>query len=355
MYATCLFCHAKLGANQLVESFPVGRRLAYDAAKGRLWVVCSRCGRWNLTPLEERWEALEECERLFRGTTLRASTDNVGLARLREGTELVRIGQPQRPELAAWRYGRGFGSRYRTTILQASVGPTLGVAALVGGPSLLPFLLPPLVAFPVAALVYLSRRQWGVIARVETPTGERAIRGHHLKTARLLPADESSADVKWDLSTQHDGGSVTVRGAEAMWLLSKVLGRINRVGGGESVVGRAVERLEHEGGGEALFQRIATQPPYEDSSLKRWWYETGDAAGATSERGTLRSMPVTDRLALEMASHEEAERRAMDGELQALEAAWREAEEIAGIADSLTLPAEVEESLARHQRARDQE
>ena len=52
MYATCLFCHARLGINDAVEQFPVGRRLAFDAAKGRLWVVCDGCGRWNLSPLE---------------------------------------------------------------------------------------------------------------------------------------------------------------------------------------------------------------------------------------------------------------------------------------------------------------
>src|SRR5918997_842011 len=89
MYSTCLFCHADLGSNEVVEAFPVGRRLAFDQARGRLWVVCPKCGRWNLTPIEERWEAIEECERLFAGTRLRASTDQVGLARLREGLELV--------------------------------------------------------------------------------------------------------------------------------------------------------------------------------------------------------------------------------------------------------------------------
>ena len=41
------------------------------------------------------------------------------------------------------------------------------------------------------------------------------------------------------------------------------------------------------------------------------------------------------RLALEMASHEETERRAMEGELALLEAAWKNAEEIAAIADAL--------------------
>ena len=75
MYTTCLFCEAGLGRNERVEGMPVGRRLAFDAEKGRLWVVCQRCTRWNLTPLDERWEALEECERLFRSTRVRVSTE----------------------------------------------------------------------------------------------------------------------------------------------------------------------------------------------------------------------------------------------------------------------------------------
>ncbi|HEV7838611.1 MAG TPA: hypothetical protein VGO75_11135, partial [Gemmatimonadaceae bacterium] len=75
MYSTCLFCHDKLGANEAVEHFPIGRRLAFDAAKGRLWVVCRKCERWNLTPIEERWDAIEECERAFRATKTRVSTD----------------------------------------------------------------------------------------------------------------------------------------------------------------------------------------------------------------------------------------------------------------------------------------
>src|SRR5438477_4481497 len=98
MYATCLFCHGALGANERIEHFPVGKRLAFDSAKGRLWVICGRCRQWNLSPLEERWEAVDECERLFGATKLRVSTDHIGLARLGDGTELVRIGRPARPE-----------------------------------------------------------------------------------------------------------------------------------------------------------------------------------------------------------------------------------------------------------------
>ena len=47
LYSTCLFCNQPLGANEVVESFPVGRRLAFDQLPGRLWVVCRKCAKWN--------------------------------------------------------------------------------------------------------------------------------------------------------------------------------------------------------------------------------------------------------------------------------------------------------------------
>ncbi len=56
-------------------------------------------------------------------------------------------------------------------------------------------------------------------------------------------------------------------------------------------------------------------------------------------------LPAPTRLAVEMALHEEQERRALEGELWRLERAWEEAEEIAGIADDLLLPEGVEEFL----------
>jgi hypothetical protein len=69
----------------------------------------------------------------------------------------------------------------------------------------------------------------------------------------------------------------------------------------------------------------------------------------------LKNLPIAGRLALEMASHEETERRALEGELHLLEAAWRDAEEIAGIADDMFLPASVDADLARLKRLRDEE
>jgi hypothetical protein len=45
VFTTCIFCNRPLGQNTAIEAFPVGRRLAFDGGKGRLWVVCRKCER----------------------------------------------------------------------------------------------------------------------------------------------------------------------------------------------------------------------------------------------------------------------------------------------------------------------
>ena len=42
-------------------------------------------------------------------------------ARLASGVELVRIGRPERPEFAAWRYGDQLGQRRRTALIRAGL------------------------------------------------------------------------------------------------------------------------------------------------------------------------------------------------------------------------------------------
>jgi hypothetical protein len=66
----------------------------------------------------------------------------------------------------------------------------------------------------------------------------------------------------------------------------------------------------------------------------------GRGAIGSEPRTPLPRLPLVDRLALEMAANEDAERRALDGELAALRAAWREAETIAAIADGMFLARE---------------
>jgi hypothetical protein len=63
------------------------------------------------------------------------------------------------------------------------------------------------------------------------------------------------------------------------------------------------------------------------------------------------ALPRAITLALEMSAHEDIERRAMEGELAMLEATWREAEEIASIADDLLVPEAVERWLVEVRKA----
>src|SRR5688500_8854203 len=170
MYATCLFCNKPLGQNESIEHFPVGRRLAFDAAKGRLWVVCPPCERWNLSPLEERWEAIEESERLYRATRLRAATDQIGLARLGDGTELVRIGEPLRPEFAAWRYGDQFGRRRRRQMLMAGSGVgALAVATALGAGAGVATVFGALIGKSIMGIVHGNPEQ--IVTRIRTDSG----------------------------------------------------------------------------------------------------------------------------------------------------------------------------------------
>lgn len=334
MFTTCIFCHGTLGANQTIEHFPVGRRLAFDGERGRLWVVCTKCLQWNLTPLEERWEAIEECERFFRDTRLRVSTDHVGLARLASGVELVRIGQPQRPEFAAWRYGDQFGRRRRANLIKAGLGLAAFGGVVAGGVA---------VGIGISGFGY-SLYQIGtvivngwprtVIARLEDQNaGTVTVRRKHLSRVQLLSEGEGG----WTLGVPHKKEIVHFTGDRGVHAIGRLLPQLNRFGGSEGIVRDAVGILEHEGDPSRYFARAATAA-------------RGTFTGKRETKPEIARLPEPARLALEMAAHEESERRALEGELAVLELAWKEAEEIAGIADNMFLPASVDDFLRKHRR-----
>lgn len=333
MYSTCIFCHGQLGANEVIEHFPIGRRLAFDAAKGRLWVVCHRCERWNLTPLEERWEALEDCERAFRATTLRVSTDNIGLARLRDATELVRVGKPLRPELAAWRYGDQFGRRRRQSFVRAGLGVTVASGAILGGP---------VVGAALLAAVWVADRRFhgkptsaltSLVAVISNADG-MAVRVTNAGLPRVRLVWETRTK-RWAVEIPDAWQDVTTfEDADAVRAVALLMPAVNRSGGSSAATRGAVSLLERHGHPEALFRAIAaewdgTAMGYRDLPGDRIEYV------ADSPRGFLTRLAPAQRLALEMAAHEDMERLALEGELRALETAWRNAEEIAAIADGL--------------------
>jgi hypothetical protein len=243
MYSTCIFCHSALEGNDTIEHFPVGRRLAFDPERGRLWVVCRRCRQWNLTPTEERWEAIEECERFYRDTRLRVSTDHIGLARLASGLELVRIGRPERPEFAAWRYGDQLGRRRRTALIRVGIGLGALGAVVAGGA---------VAGVGIGGFGWLIGQMGErivkgsperVVARLPVPqVGELTVKGKHLNRLQLV----TEGDDRWKLGLPYRKQIVTLEGDPAIQALGKLLPQLNRFGGSRERVSQAVSLIEQE-------------------------------------------------------------------------------------------------------------
>ena len=303
--------------------------------------------------IEERWEAIEACDKAFCATRLRTSTDEIGLARVSEGLELVRIGAPLRPELAAWRYGDQFGQRRRK--LWFAYGSALvGTAGyFVAGPVL------GLIgsgAYPLwtiansACSLYNVRRS---VVRVRADDGTLLGISALGVAKTMIRWDVQSQD--WFLDIHHQGPAAPARrvfdaafsvykydvatldGESSRRAARQILPAINLYGAGKEQVDRAVAWLEKDRDPQNLFGRAARHY----------------GAGSPAEGAAIGALPAGLRLALEMAINEDTERRALEGELHLLEAAWRDAEEIAGIADNLLLPASVETDLRRLKHDRD--
>ncbi len=278
---------------------------------------------------------------MFGATRLRVATDNIGLAQPRWGLELVRIGAALLPEIAAWRYGSKLLSRVQTV---AGYAKSLGVNRKT-----------------VMRLRTIPRRH-EVLARVGDRSrggGGITVRYAHLAEAELLRPDRDGA---WRLRVRHDHGLAVLEGVDAMKAARTLLTALNDGTAPESLVRAAVAKLDDAGNAQSYFGRIGALAlstswgrlpvlgrlgsenvaPAADRSLaerlivrlttRSFWSRGGTGS---EERTFLHWIPDVDRLALEMAANEDVERKALAGELTHLEEAWREAEEIAAIADHL--------------------
>src|SRR5258706_3563851 len=134
MFRSCAFCNAAFDGDGGPSGLGVGRRIAFDEWRGRLWVVCPRCSRWNLTPFDDRLEKIEAVARAPSQGRIAASTQQVALIRWGR-YYLGRVGKPPRVELATWRYGERLRNRQRermkvvVPLTVAAIG--LGIAANV--------------------------------------------------------------------------------------------------------------------------------------------------------------------------------------------------------------------------------
>ena len=317
----CLFCHAHTARNEVLEHLQTGERVAFDLDRGRIWVVCWRCGGWSLVPFESRWEALEECEAAFRKATQRYSSGEIGIAEIPGGLDLIRIGKPLPGEFAAWRYGERFRRRRVKARVRAVLAGAAATGLIVGGG---------VAAAGGASVVaigygYLLASAWfrqdpdRVVARLPR-FAESALPLTNRDLRFLRPVREKS-ELGWALDTQEDE---RLTGAAATVGLGLVLPLINRWGGSPEDREHALRSLEDAGGPEGYIRAVEKWPLVPFKSLAK-----------------------PDRLALEMAVNDGVESERLEGELDLLRKAWREAEEVAAIADSLLIPPEIENRVAK--------
>lgn len=317
----CLFCHARFPENRTVEQLPVGRRIALDPWRGRLWVVCTACHRWNLTPFEERWEALEALEktRVDSGRVV-ASTDNIALVHAGD-VEIVRVGQARLPEEAWWRYGQALTARrtrYRTigyvekAAILLAAATTGGFIWLVHGRGINDALR--WRRFGRTAwqgevdciacgrlLDRLSFRQTGRLHLTRDVEGEPAL---HLRCRRCY-ADGRT-------------GEYQLEGIVGDYVLRRVMAYHHHFGASRRRVDEATRYIDRIGSPDGVTRELSKTGIRLDHLLDR-------------ERRT-------QAVALEIALNDENERRLLQMDLAELEARWRRAEEIAAIVDGELTP-----------------
>ncbi len=338
MYATCLVCSDPLGTNDVLETLPIGRRVAFDAGKGRLWVVCPSCARWNLVPFDTRLETIDACERHFRDTRVRYSTATIGMARLHEGLELVRIGEALRPEFAAWRYGQRLGRRRRQ-----SIPPSNGEGAgLLGGLSRSVRAFQWLLALPFLDAGVRPRHALRQERLIRDPSTGYLVRVPEVALVQSVLSREGDG---WRLEIPYRSHLEYVMGVDPLAIASfRDHPAVGFFRGSElhHALGRVLPTMEDGVPAPAVVQeatRLVERNLEDPAGLFAY------VAGRPLRFETRREFPLRDvgpevRLALEMMAHEETERVALAGELALLEREWREAERLAKIIDDMTLDRE---------------
>jgi hypothetical protein len=274
------------------------------------------------------------------------ATDNIGLARLSEGLELVRIGKPYRPEFAAWRYGDQLGRRRRRRMLKAGLGVGAVGLVLAGGWTagftlagawlgLLRASRDALRGDPDKVVAHLAERGWP----------EMKLKRRDLPHVLLLPPEGAEP---WKLAIHVDGLRPRLSGERALHTAGLLLPHMNQYGGSARRVQEAVRYLSELDHPADAFARVAAsmRKPRRKAAFREHEWMAEDEA-VSSQRYRIVDQPAAVRLALEMAAHEETERRAMEGELAFLARAWEEAERIAAIADSLGVADRIERGLQR--------
>jgi hypothetical protein len=323
MFTTCGFCAGSLGGDGGASGLGVGRRFAYDAHRSRAWVICQRCARWNLTPFDDREASINALETMASTGRVAATSEHVALVRI-GSYDIVRVGQPRRPEYATWRYGERVKARERERLkfiipaTAVAIGGMVAFNFAVGGSMGALLGQVPSMADSLYTTIIGNRK----VGDIETPVCDRCgqpmvLKAKHMQHARLTHT--AHADLALMLSCPKcKAYGAQLEGLDAERALRAGLTFVN-LKKGKRVKKKAEEAagyVDRHGGAET-FIRMTT----------RIEKPVGSLVG-------------TEALALEMAVDEQAE-------LRELERQWQQAEEIANIADGLLIDPAVDEALRR--------
>jgi ribosomal protein S27AE len=336
MFKRCLVCHSPFQANESLEHFPLGTRIAYDPSRGRLWAVCKECKRWSLAPIEERWEALEELEKLVRDRSrLLSQTENISL--LRAGRlEIVRVGRANLAEQAWWRYGKEL-TRRRQKFKTLSTAGAIGAGAAIwggmatGGMSFiaawllwdnLPNKIPDAARWlRFGGDAWRGRSRCAKCGYTFTRVAYRRRGQFVLYRADLSGPAELS--YKCPRCGEFRDGGLQLKGPEAEHTLRRVLAYHHFDGADDRTVTSATRLIQEAGSPE---------------DLSRILLKNGKRLGDLGRTGGI---------ALEIAANEASEQRLLELELAELEAHWRIEEELAAIIDGELTPLPLLEAIRR--------
>lgn len=315
---TCVFCDHDLDDPRT--------RPAYDPWLGRLWRVCPACRRWNVVPLEDRWESMEAWEQVARdrGTSL-LRTEHLDLVDTGDG-QLIRVGRAPRPELAGWRYGDLLPQHVGDGVLAWLRRMILGMPSSAFGYN---------AGYGSGLFEHAPSEHWFASPFIDdAPTLSAAFL--HVPLAERCPScGRPLAVAPWGFQAVRltvDAGSpavvatcglceveVSVPALAARPALRLGLSIVNRRLTEHAAVESAARRLDRFEGPDGLLRRLSR------------------------DEVALGEIAVPDRLALGMALDEQSE-------AELLEAEWREAEEIAGIVDGQLTEVEGFEEFRRRVR-----
>lgn len=339
MFTRCLVCSTPFSPNETLEHFPLGTRIAFDPSRGRLWAICRQCRRWSLTPIEERWEALEELEKLVTDKArLLAQTDNIALLRA-HNLQIVRVGQANLTEEAWWRYGRELTQR-RAKHKKVTTMATVGAAAAIWGGMAAGGLglFGAWIFWDKAPHKITDAARWLRFGSTAW-RGDDVCRkcGHRFRNVAyrdrgglyLLPSGHDHngyAALSYRCPSCGDfrEGGLQLEGQEAEHTLRRVLAYHHHAGATQARVVSATRLIEEAGSAPDLARILARDGGRRLGDLKR-----------------------TGAIALEIAANENSEQRLLELELADLEDHWRREEELASIIDGELTPLPLLEDLRR--------